>query len=97
LDLLDKNALGRALLLADLAGHAAQPGLPLRPATVAILHVVNQEGKDARRLEGSNPLLRILDRRQPFGGEIAAEEILRRLRQPFSMPSPNNETSKNQL
>ena len=81
LGLLDIDAFGRALLLANLAGHAAQPRLPLRPSAVPVLRVKNQEGKIARRLDGSDPLLRILDRGQPFRGEIAAGKILCRLRQ----------------
>ena len=74
--LVDVDALGRAFFLADLAGHAAQAGLPVGA-------VVDKKGKYARVLDGGNPLFRILDRRQPFFGDIAAGEILRRLRHPF--------------
>ncbi len=78
LALLDVDALGRALFLADLAGHAAHPSFPIGA-------VVHQKWKDARVFSRRYPLLRILDRRQPFFRDKAAGKILCRLRQPLSV------------
>ncbi len=76
LALLDVDALGRALFLADLAGDAAQPFLPVGP-------VIHQKRKYARVLRRRYPLLRILDGRQALFRDEAAGEILRRLGQPL--------------
>ena len=84
LALLDVDALGRALFLADLAGHAAQAGLPVGA-------VVDQKGKDARVLGGGNPLLRILHRRQPLLGDVSCrQKFLAVSAIPFRIPSPSN-------
>ncbi len=79
LALLDIDALGRTLFLADLAGHAPQPLLPVRP-------VIHQERKIPRSLRQRQPLLRILHRRQPFLRDKAPGKILRRLRQSLQNP-----------
>src|SRR6185437_4848340 len=68
------NALRRTLDLANLAGHAAKPSLP-------ILCVIYKERKHARRFGLGQALFRKLHRSQPLPAGVAAKEIPGRLRQ----------------
>ena len=77
--LLNIDALGRALFLADLTGHAAHAFQPVGA-------VVDEKGEDARVLGGGYPLLRIFDRRKALFGDVTSEEVSRRLRHPFYDP-----------
>ena len=74
--LLDEDALGRTLLLADLTGDAAHSGLPVRA-------IVDQEGKAARSLNLRDAFLGILDRDQPVFADVAAEKVSGSLREAF--------------
>ena len=68
------DALRRALFLADLAGHAAQPCFPVRSRR----RPETEKRAPPRQRQSAPP---DTHRRQPFFGDIAAGEILRRLRQ----------------
>ena len=79
---LDVNALGRALFFADLAGHAAQPFLP-------VLAVIDKEGKIARSLGRgirssgySTVVIRSFETKLPAKFFAVSAK-------PFSMPSPS--------
>src|ERR1043166_151969 len=70
------DALRRTFLLADLASHAAQPG-------VRIVAVKNQEGKVAIIFGKRDTFFRILDRDEALFFEIASREIAKGNRHPF--------------
>src|SRR2546422_6024763 len=70
------DALGRTFLLANLAGDTPQ-------ARMRVTAVEHEERKIARRFLGGKTPFGILDRRQPFFVNIAADEVLRRFRQTF--------------
>ena len=83
----DVDALRRAFLLADLAGHAAQPG-------VRIVAVENEKREIAIVLRERSALLRILHCRHALLFEVAADEVAGRhghaLENPGSDHLPSN-------
>src|ERR1700679_1934745 len=74
--LFNEDALRRALFFTNLARHTSQALLP-------VVAVIDEERKVPRRLRLRQPFLRKLNGGQPVLADVAAKEILSRLRQPL--------------
>ena len=87
---LDVDALRGAFLLANLAGHAAEP----RHRLLAVEH---KEGEVAIVFFGRNPLFGILDGGQILLVPIASDEVFRRLRHSFDDSRAEHESIRRSL